>query len=208
MLTSLKWWKVRSLVVLSALLAGCSEPPIAEPASVIELEVIHVSQQRVEVLLAGRWASPPVVLVCPGVSLTQQRVEKALEYWEDLGYTFGPTVFMSSDCDSTWGAITFRRPTQEELQGAIRQHHLATTKRYSFTHAPTNIIGADIYFQDNAAPSKPFIVEHEIGHALGWLHASPEGHIMNAAWKKSGANPSGVSHENYKSQKLSINFGE
>ena len=199
---------MRNLIILAVLLAGCSEQNIAERSSRIELEVIHVTQQRVEVLLAGRWASPPVVLVCPDVSLTQQRMKTALAYWEDLGYTFGPTVFMTSGCDSTWGAITFRLPTQEELQGAIRQHHIATTKRYSFTHAPTNIISADIYFQDAAASAKPLIVEHEIGHALGWLHAGAEGHIMNAAWKKSGASPSGVSYENYESQKLSVSFGE
>ena len=201
---------MRSLIILGLLLAGCTEPNTADRASAIELEVTPAAKKRVKVLLAGRWENPPVVLVCPDVSLPATRVHEALRYWEEMGYTFGPTIFMDSigGCGSTWGAITFRLPTQKELTDAINQQHLATTKRYSLNADPTNIIGADIYFQNEAAAEKPLIVEHEIGHALGWLHARSEGHIMNAAWKKSGAVSTGVTYEDYKEQELSRTSGK
>ena len=202
MLDNLRWYKVRSWALALALLAGCTDT--AQQSTERPAETSFAARKQNKVLLAGRWNDPPVVLVCSDVSVSEARIKRALKYWQDLGYVFGPTVFMEphSSCDTTWGTIMFRLPTQEELNNAINQQHLATTKRYSFVNNSTVIVAADIYFQNDSAINRDWIVEHEIGHALGWLHSRHPGHIMNAAWARSGKDSSGVTYNAYTTQTL------
>jgi len=36
------------------------------------------------------------------------------------------------------------------------------------------------------------VLEHEIGHALGWVHVGTRGHLMHPEWAKGGWNTFGL----------------
>ena len=42
------------------------------------------------------------------------------------------------------------------------------------------------------AASKERVLEHEIGHALGWPHINRPYHIMNSNWHTGGHNSGGL----------------
>ena len=48
-----------------------------------------------------------------------------------------------------------------------------------------------------AHSNKPWVLEHEIGHALGWSHFSNRGHIMNSEYQFLGPGSSGMNYEQY-----------
>ena len=165
---------------------------------------IDVSNNRVsrgQVRLAGKWGEPPNIVVCDDAGITQYRLEAAVRFWENLGYQFGDLRMLerADQCPQDWGTIVFRMPTQAELTQSLGRSHLATTKRYALKDSPDDLVLAEIYFVSTEMSKKKLIVEHEIGHALGWLHSNKKRHIMYPKWIESGILSEGVLWEDYQS---------
>ena len=163
------------------------------------VDVSSNKARRGKVRLAGKWDDPPNIIVCDGAGVTQYRLETAVRFWEGLGYQFGDLRILGrfDQCPQDWGSIVFRLPTQTELTQSLGRSHLATTKRYALKDAPDNLVLAEIYFVSSEMSKKKFIVEHEIGHALGWLHSNKRRHIMYPQWSESGVLTEGVRWEDY-----------
>ena len=142
----------------------------------------------------GDWQFPPDILVCHRGPVSMNRVQRAAEYWEGLGYTFGNVTQAPSDhynCATgkvPYGTIMIDIPGQKFKMGK----HLGTTKTWR-SHAPY----ADQIFKAKieiipAWGSSERILEHEIGHALGWNDIRHTGHIMNGIWSLGGYGAEGL----------------
>ncbi len=169
--------------------------------TVSTVDVSDNDKYKRKIVLAGRFDEPPDVTVCPGAPITEQRLKQGLDFWRALGYSFGKVTFKSTAtlCTSEWGAITFRLPTQEELSASVSRSHLATTKRYALTADPTYLVKSEVFFQNTYVSKKKYIVEHELGHAIGWLHSRKKGHIMYPELAGSGPNTTNVDWQDYQS---------
>jgi len=56
---------------------------------------------------------------------------------------------------------------------------------------------SEIYFQNQTASLKEKIVEHELGHALGWKHHNRSSHIMHPNLDSTGRSVIGVEIRDY-----------
>ncbi len=143
----------------------------------------------------GRWMLTPDILLCDNGPVTVSRVERAVRYWERLGYTFGAirqALPGNMDCatnEASHGTITIDIPSQSFNFGS----HLGSTRAWRYT-ANNVIFKARIEIIPSWGDSER-ILEHEIGHALGWMDMSSPGHIMHRAWASGGHNSTGVRYE-------------
>jgi len=190
----------KSILAILFLLA-CTPKP--EP-DLIETEYVPFDNGHVDEVgffdtrITSYWIDRPTIKICPGAGITESRVRTALSFWEDIGYTFGPITRVShrEACLPQRGEIVFRLPTQQEITSAIEVGRLGVTKT-SFSTLTRSIVTAEIFFQHIHASSKLKIVEHEIGHALGWRHHNRKGHIMHHTLESTGWSSVGVEKRDY-----------
>lgn len=150
-------------------------------------------QDRIETFVIGKptrkaeWLEPPKIRICAETRIPPYRVSKALAYWRILGYEFGPvTVDDSLVCRGPFrGEIVFMLPTS-----GFDTSKLASTSLY--THIKEkHIVMAKINITPRSA-KKERVIEHEIGHALGWNHYNQKFHIMNSNWMYGGYDSKGL----------------
>ena len=143
----------------------------------------------------GEWRTIPDIFICHDGPVNTTRVERALRYWRRLGYVFGAITQAGPgdmDCFSNnakRGTITIDIPSQGFQFGT----HLGSTKTWRYT-ATGEIFQARIEIIPAWGDSER-ILEHEIGHALGWMDMNSTGHIMHGVWSSGGYNSSGVKNE-------------
>jgi hypothetical protein len=149
---------------------------------------IHAKKARQE----GEWMTAPDILICHRGPVTVSRVARAVQYWSRLGYTFGtvsqalPGNRACLENDAAYGTITIDIPSQGFQFGT----HLGSTKTWRYT-ASNEVFKARIEIIP-AWGSSERILEHEIGHALGWMDMNSAGHIMNSIWSSGGYNSKGL----------------
>jgi hypothetical protein len=106
-----------------------------------------------------------------------------MKYWEDLGYKFS-AIWDDFECFnvSVPGSITIDTASQEIMPGAGGSTH------YIYDDITMRIHLADI----EVLLKKDRVLEHELGHALGWSHTKSKGHIMNSQLNLGGWNSDGL----------------
>tara|TARA_R110002012_G_scaffold121002_1_gene270374 strand:- start:1384 stop:1905 length:522 start_codon:yes stop_codon:yes gene_type:complete len=135
-----------------------------------------------------KWLMSPVVRVCADSGVTPPRISNAIAYWQRLGYKFDYTrIDHSIPCpDARFGEIIIMLPDNS----FSFQDNLAST-RITVSNKTKEIVKAKIFIFPKAA-SKERVLEHEIGHALGWPHINRPYHIMNSNWHTGGHNSGGL----------------
>jgi len=144
---------------------------LLSPASYVKQDVIGFPPDRV-----GQWEKPPNIKVCDDIPI--EKVSYAVEWWKMRGYKFG--YIMRSNCLSKHapGYIVVTLPDQGfNFSKNLARTHIARSKDLQ------TIRWAHIEVTD---PHKKRLIEHEIGHALGWTHASIDNHIMHPSWQQGG----------------------
>ena len=182
--------------------SGCTPPDIApvEPATEVSYSTATVG--FFDTRISSYWATFPLIKICPGSGITRERVRYALSFWEDAGYRFGGIEEIRSSgmpCSALPGEIAFKVPTQEQLSEALDQNRLAVTET-SYDRSTRQIIMANIFFQHQVASHKTKVVEHELGHALGWAHHARTSHIMHPNLEKGGLSKIGMEKRDYDSR--------
>ena len=132
------------------------------------------------VFKAREWKDVPIIANCYGGDFNQLYIDKSVKYWEDRGYKFAFIEQNPSDaiCKNNFldGFIILKK---KNLNFGI----LAVTERqFSFSG---NIKSATIYFSPGTYRLLN-IINHELGHALGFGHVNIEGHLMHPDYDKMG----------------------
>jgi len=136
------------------------------------------------------WGNTPQVKICEEEGISIARVQKALSWWERLGYSFGDPIIDSEaracrDKNILWNGIIFTLP-----HTGYDYKYYALTETYRDTDKD-ELIMARIYIREDAV-TKERVLEHEIGHALGWQHYSQKYHMMHPDWKEGGYSLKGL----------------
>ena len=133
------------------------------------------------------WGAPPNVRVCASSEVSLSRIYRALSYWERLGYDFGIVRKdnLSTCMNPREGEIIVTLP-----EVGFSSTHMASTRL--FTDKQTgHIVKAKIFILPKHA-RKDRVIEHEIGHSLGWLHYRQRYHMMHPTWMYGGFDSSGL----------------
>ena len=161
----------------------------------IVFEVINIRSGNPS--LSHYWDSLPNIRICEGSRVTQSRARNSVRYWERMGYNLGDLIFDNERDFQTCfnggnnGEITVMLITSD----IPIDTNLAVTKVF-FDTRTNKIIKAQIFVIGGYA-NKERLLEHEIGHALGWSHYNRYLHIMNSSYDETGHNSHGVSWINY-----------
>ena len=138
----------------------------------------------------AEWKNTPTVLICEHAPVGEVQVRSALAFWQRLGYKIlhlqSPIIERSS-CDqkNPTGYITIHLVTAGI---PIPPTSLAETHFY-VDNKTNEIEWATIYLR---ADIKKTVLEHELGHALGFLHFNRINHLMNEKWEMGGWDTDGL----------------
>jgi hypothetical protein len=141
------------------------------------------------------WKTEPTIIICDGAPLKPSRVKHAVLFWKNLGYSIGDVVVALPDDFSCLQNIVLHGEILINLAGQDfhMSKHLAVTK--TWIHKDTNqILKAKIEIMSGWGDSER-IIEHEIGHALGWRDYNQTGHIMHSEWSLGGYRTKGLKNE-------------
>ena len=136
----------------------------------------------------------PRIVVCDN-AVSMSRIEQAVRFWERLGYKFESVTKINDDpigCkEPEIGAIKIMLPNNNTMMN----NNLAVTKTFRILVTNENI-RADIMIHSFAS-DKPLVLEHELGHALGWQHINQYGHLMNPEYERLGHSTLGIRWSDY-----------
>lgn len=150
-------------------------------------EIVGFSLSRGPAKIA-EWPSQPTVVICKDAPTSASAVGSAVSWWRSLGYRFWTVI-----PDSIHYGCLMGEPKGNILIRLIdnrgsNPHNLATTYIY-YNKASGEILWAEILLREEP---RERVLEHELGHALGWLHYSRRNHIMHPEWVNTGWEATGL----------------
>jgi hypothetical protein len=169
------------IILLSCFVPQQQSPYTVKNISVVETFTVGPPTQK------AVWKMKPTIRVCSSTKISFLRVQRAVKYWEMLGYEFdGVSMDYSINCmEPKHGEIIITLP-----EGNIDPDHIAATRIYTMK-GTLNIAKAKIFIYPKEV-RKQRVIEHELGHALGWMHYSQKYHIMHPIWHLGGFSSSGL----------------
>jgi len=139
---------------------------------------------------AATWKNTPTIIVCEHAPISEVQISSAVAFWKNLGHKFFRTQYKHDrldKCNSSnpIGYIVIHLETLGILldPGALAETHFYVNNNIN------SVEWAIIYMRNSI---RPIILEHEIGHALGYLHYEKIGHLMNSTLAKGGWNTEGL----------------
>jgi hypothetical protein len=140
---------------------------------------------------AATWKRTPTVIVCPNAPVIKGEAEKAVKFWENLGYRFFRTQYKYdplNKCNQTdpvgYIVIHLVKPDLKMAKDTLAVTHFYVDNDHK------EVEWAIIYVKSNIEET---VLEHEIGHALGFLHYNKINHLMNQKWAQGGWDTEGLS---------------
>lgn len=157
----------------------------------------HFIEKPMEAFVVGKphrkasWAIEPDIRVCYDTGVSAIRISHAISFWKKLGYKFGSIrMDASPTCMKAYfGEILITLP-----ESGFNNSQIASTRVYSKLKTD-EIVKAKIFIMPKDS-RRVRVLEHEIGHALGWSHYNKKFHIMHSAWIYGGYDASGLRREN------------
>ena len=136
------------------------------------------------------WARPPTIVVCQHAPISEVQIRSAAKFWQNLGYTFEKIRYKNDTvgaCTSEkpWGYIVIHLVAKETR---LDPEALAQT-RFFVDNLTGKISWAAIHMRSDVRET---VLEHELGHALGFLHFNRIDHVMNQKWEMGGWDTHGL----------------
>jgi len=139
------------------------------------------------------WGLSPTVIVCAHAPVSHIQINSAVQYWENLGYRFLNTQYKSDPlkkCEdpNPKGYIIIHLVTS-----GVSMEDTSLAQTHFYVDNNTNTVAwAIIYMRPNI---KETVLEHELGHALGFLHYNKNNHLMNQKWILGGWDKDGLENK-------------
>ena len=170
-------------LLLNCINTATHEYPLLKVNDVRMLDTVGIGPPKQKAV----WKMKPSIRVCATAEVPLYRVREAMLYWQTLGYHFdGMRKDLLSTCmNARYGEIIITLP-----ESGFKNIHMAATKLYT-SNSTGEIVKAKIYMLPKHA-RKERVIEHEIGHALGWAHYSQRRHIMHPNWQDGGYDSKGL----------------
>jgi hypothetical protein len=122
-----------------------------------------------------KWNKRPTIVMCYR-DFPMHLLFRAVEFWGTRGHKFDDVILTSpvGICapDYVPDTIIIRRAPKGKLKGG----QIGVTQRVS--DGDGNMIASVIWF-DHYKLNEPYIIEHELGHGLGYAHVNHKNHVMN-----------------------------
>lgn len=182
------------LALIAAISLSCdikTEPSLSQEDHRKDQEEISFKKNP---KLGSYWLTPPVIKVCKNSGVKKHRILRAISYWNRLGYEIsyaGNESEQQCISGARNGIITVLIVNTDIQMG----NNLAMTRTFKDTRTNQNV-KAEIYIYPHIA-DRPLVLEHEIGHALGWSHCNSSYHIMNREITFTGHGSRGVRYSDY-----------
>lgn len=137
----------------------------------------HQESQEISIERQGSWRFTPDVYVCPSSVYSVQRVDEAVEYWTNLGHKFGEVQL--SDCKDKSMLGVFL--SGDEVMYALDQSYFIDGEEVlGLTFWMSTHEGSIAQAHINIPIRYHMVLEHELGHALGFLHIENDPkHLMH-----------------------------
>lgn len=132
----------------------------------------------------GSWSTGPDVIVCVSAPVTRDHVSSAVLFWENLGHHFGD--IHERKCKG------YPRKGEIWISGASRYDDLDDDDFAGTSWAVNDISGEIHWAYIKIRTVKPRVLEHEIGHALGYIHIASQDHLMNFDYSRGGWKTDGL----------------
>jgi len=133
--------------------------------------------------ILGEWQEVPKVVVCEDSPASIDAIKRGMKWWQNRGHRFN-VVSLSEDrraqniCKNVWssypsGYIVITKLVKE---ADIDDDNLAITF-VSENKTYGTVRYAKMYLKTDGLVER--IIEHELGHALGFRHLKEDGHMMH-----------------------------
>ena len=184
--------KIALGVLLYVVCFGLSVTLLAEPAGASNFDsnydripLVHNSPPQV-----ATWLRTPTVIVCEHAPVTQRQIIKAVNFWKKLGHRFYTTQYKHdplNKClmESPEGYIIIHLVTA----GVPMEDKALAQTHFYIDNLTNKIMYAKIYMRRDIRET---VLEHELGHALGFLHFNKINHLMNEKWEQGGWDTEGL----------------
>lgn len=172
------WWALFVFLACFAKNEYLYSYPISGP---VEAFVVGTPHKKAD------WETRPDIRVCADTGVDAFRMNRAVSFWEKLGYKFGSVIIdNSTTCmKAYYGEILVTLP-----DSSFKTSQIAATRIYSRINTD-KIVKAKIFIMPKDA-RKSRVLEHELGHALGWSHFNKKFHIMHSNWMLGGVDTRGL----------------
>ena len=140
----------------------------------------------------GAWEETPTVIVCASAPVKSERVKHAVDFWKYLGYNIGEVIDAEvGDFSCERDIVLFGDILIDVMDyNSNSRAHLGTTRTWADTNSG-EIFKAKIEVMSGWGDAER-IIEHELGHALGWRDYNQLGHLMHSEWSKGGYRTQGL----------------
>ena len=145
----------------------------------------------------GIWRLTPTVVVCELAPISETQTKSAVRFWKRLGYNFYRTQYKSSGGAALNTVCRDKTPTGyiviHLVTNGVKMESKSLAQTHFYVNNETNEIEwAIIYMRPEIRAQ---VLEHEIGHALGFLHYNQINHLMHEKWTLGGWDKEGLENK-------------
>ena len=136
------------------------------------------------------WTRAPTIIVCEYAPVSVIQIGSAVKFWEKLGYKFNQTQYKRDPINKCLDKNPMGYILVHMVTDGIRLDNTSLAQTHFYVDNSTSTIDwAIIYMR---ADLRSTVLEHELGHALGFLHFNRINHIMNQKWEMGGWDTEGL----------------
>ena len=138
----------------------------------------------------GKWLTTPTVIVCEYAPISRAQINSATAFWEQLGYRFYTTQYKYDPLNKCLSDNPIGYIVIHLVSSNIKMDDTSLAQTHFYVDNDTGEIEwAMIYMRDDIRKT---VLEHELGHALGFLHYNMINHLMNEKWTMGGWDKKGL----------------
>ena len=192
----MRFFRISSLILLFLLTPiQASGVPQESEATTIQLQEYSAAELSADFIVSriGEWGSVPNIRICKNAPVTEEQVRKAMEWWSVRGYRFGEVTPDTVDFGCLFGEQSGSILIELASGESYDEKYIATTLIYH-TLLDEDVENIEVFSARIRMKGdiRERVLEHELGHALGFLHYNRTGHLMNEEWLFGGWNDRGL----------------